>query len=117
MRRTDRTPTRESFHPVGHVALDMRFPAAEHLDLGLPDTGAIWIKTLYISSALQSSGLGRAGMEAIEAMATEKPISARTLMLDTVCKEHQRREDFAMEFYGYVPKVSPLILFHVVRAC
>ena len=84
----------------------MKFPAAEHLDLSLPNTGAIWIKTLYISNALQSSGLGRAAMDAIEAMATEEPICARTLMLDAVCKEDQMREDFARAFYGYVPKVS-----------
>lgn len=84
----------------------MRFPAAESLDLDLPETGAIWIKTLYVSNALQSSGIGRAAMDAVEAMATEEPICARTLMLDTVCKEDQMREDFARGFYGYVPKVS-----------
>ncbi|KAL2114008.1 hypothetical protein VUR80DRAFT_1304 [Thermomyces stellatus] len=106
VRGTDRNPTHQSFHPVGHVSLDMRFPAAESLDLDLPETGAIWIKTLYVSNALQSSGIGRAAMDAVEAMATEEPICARTLMLDTVCKEDQMREDFARGFYGYVPKIA-----------
>lgn len=116
VRRTDRTPTGQSFHPVGHVALDMRFPAAEKLDLGLPETGSIWIKTLYISNALQSSGLGRAGMDAIEAMATQSPICAKTLMLDSVCKEHQTNKEFALGFYGYVPKVSPLDFIYLSSA-
>ena len=98
-----RTPTRESFNPVGHISLDMEFPAAE--PLGLTPPGGIWIKSLYVSNALQSSGLGRAAMDALEAMAGKEPLSARALMLDAVCKEDQMREDFATSFYGYLPKV------------
>lgn len=71
----------------------------------MPDTGTVWIKTLYVSDALQSSGVGRAAMDALEELASDPPFCARTLMLDTISKEDQVREDFATAFYGHVPKV------------
>ncbi|MBE3043179.1 GNAT family N-acetyltransferase [Candidatus Bathyarchaeota archaeon] len=77
----------------------------------MPSTGVIWIKSLYISSVLQSSGLGRAAMDALEAMAKDEPLCATTLMLDTVHKEHQLSEDFAVPFYGYMPKVCLFVCF------
>lgn len=81
-------------------------PGLEHLNLDVPDTGVIWIKTLYVSNVLQSSGVGRAAMDALEDMATAEPFCATTLMLDTISKEDQARVDFATAFYGHVPKVS-----------
>lgn len=80
-------------------------PGLEHLNLDVPPTGVIWIKTLYVSDALQSSGVGRAAMDALEEMAIAEPFCATTLMLDTVSKEDQARVDFATAFYGHVPKV------------
>lgn len=91
---------------MGHVSLDMASPGLEHLNLDVPDTGVIWIKTLYVSNVLQSSGVGRAAMDALEKMATTEPFRATTLMLDTISKEDQARVDFATAFYGHVPKVS-----------
>ena len=83
----------------------MRFPAAEQLDLDMPATGAIWIKGLYVSHALQGSGLGNSAMDALEDLVTKEPLCARTIMLDTVSKKDQLNKEFAANFYGYIPKV------------
>lgn len=92
--------------PIGHISLDTVSSGIDHLELDVPSQGVIWIKTLYVSQALQSGGLGRAAMDALENMATSAPLSARTLMLDTMHKNDQLRPDFAMWFYGEVPTVS-----------
>lgn len=88
----------------------MRFPAAEQLDLDMPATGAIWIKGLYVSHALQGSGLGNSAMDALEDLVTKEPLCARTIMLDTVSKKDQLNKEFAADFYGYIPKVCLLEL-------
>lgn len=61
---------------------------------------------MYVSHALQNGGLGRAAMDAAEDMATRPPLNARTLVLDTVQKDDQMREDFSVGMYGRVPKVG-----------
>ena len=76
-----------SFHPVGHIALDMSYPEVDKFNFDIPREGVIWIKSLYISAPLQSGGLGRAAIDALEAMATSEPLSARTLMLDTMQRD------------------------------
>ncbi|KAJ5811868.1 hypothetical protein N7474_008169 [Penicillium riverlandense] len=45
-------------------------------------------------------------MDEVEEMAAREPLWAQTLMLDTVTKEHQIREDFAVSTYGAVPKIT-----------
>lgn len=75
---------------MGHIALDTRYPEIEPLNLEVPTEATIWIKSLYISSPLRSVGLGRAAMDKLEAMATNEPLSARTLMLDTMQKDDQK---------------------------
>lgn len=44
-------------------------------------------------------------MNEIERIATQEPLCAKTLMLDTVERD-QLREDFAKVTYGGVPKVN-----------
>ncbi|OLN86182.1 hypothetical protein CCHL11_04153 [Colletotrichum chlorophyti] len=86
---TPRTPTGAFFDPVGHISLDGKNPQAAHLKLPIPSEHVYWIKSLYVSTALQSSGIGRAAMDLVEDMATKPPLSAKTLMLDTISKEDQ----------------------------
>ena len=49
-------------------------------------------------------------MAMAESMAINEPLCAKTLALDTVCKEDQLREDFAIAYFGEVPKVLSLSL-------
>ncbi|KDN67578.1 hypothetical protein CSUB01_03632 [Colletotrichum sublineola] len=91
-----RKPTGTPFHPVGHISLDVDNPRAEPLDLPIPKENVFWIKSLYVSFALQSSGIGRAAMDMVEAMAAGAPLCARTLMLDTLSKEDQLRKESAV---------------------
>lgn len=75
--------------PVGHIALDTGYPEVDKFNLDIPKEGVIWIKSLYITTPLQYGGLGRAAIDALEAMATSEPLSARTLMLDTMHRDDQ----------------------------
>ncbi|SPO04643.1 uncharacterized protein DNG_07328 [Cephalotrichum gorgonifer] len=106
VRGIERQPTNQPFNPVGHISIDTAWPGVDYLNLNTPAMGTIWIKSLYVSAPLQSAGFGRAAMDALEAMATSEPLCATTLMLDAVSKEDQMRKDFALEFYGYIPKMA-----------
>lgn len=79
---------------------------AEKLGLKIPKSGSYWIKSLYISYALQGLGVGRAAMDAAERMGSEEPLNARHLLLDTVHHEDQSNEEFAMAIYGGSFKVG-----------
>ncbi|KAL1647472.1 hypothetical protein SLS58_002802 [Diplodia intermedia] len=79
-----RSPSTAEIHPIGHISIDRGNKEAEPLNLDLPDSGVYWIKTFYISNVLQNNGVGRAAMDMIETMATEAPLYARALALDTL---------------------------------
>jgi GNAT superfamily N-acetyltransferase len=94
-----------AFVPIGHISLDPWNKDAERLGIDLPSEGVFWIKSFFILQSLQGGGIGRAAMDAVEDMAAREPLWAQTLMLDTVTKAHQTREDFALSTYGSIPKV------------
>ncbi|KAL2208266.1 hypothetical protein CC79DRAFT_1397678 [Sarocladium strictum] len=101
-----RIPTRAKFLPVGHIALDRRdVHAAETTNLDIPRSDSYWIKSLYASYVLQGIGLGRATMDIAERHATEAPLNAKYLLLDTVHHEDQSNENYAMATYGGTFKV------------
>ncbi|KAJ5719844.1 hypothetical protein N7493_006722 [Penicillium malachiteum] len=100
-----REPSQAVFTPIGHISLDSVNPEAKGVELGIPSSGAFWIKTFYVTQCLQSQGIGRAAMDQVEEMAIREPLNAKTLLLDTVEKDDQMREDFAIISYGAVPKV------------
>jgi hypothetical protein len=52
-------------------------------------------------------------MDEVESMAVREPLQAKTLMLDTVQKDDQKREEFAIATYGGVPKVSELLKIEI----
>ncbi|CRK16426.1 hypothetical protein BN1723_011499 [Verticillium longisporum] len=82
-------PSGKEFFPVGHIALDISNHETHGFNLNLPEGSTLWIKSLFISKALRSSGIGRAAMDKLEGMATSPPLSATTLMLDTLLKDDQ----------------------------
>ncbi|KAJ5392308.1 hypothetical protein N7509_007798 [Penicillium cosmopolitanum] len=101
-----RRALRVAFVPIGHISLDPKNKDAERLGIDMPSDGVYWIKSFFILQSLQGGGIGRAAMDAVEDMATREPLWAQTLMLDTVTKEHQIREDFALSTYGSIPKIT-----------
>ena len=86
--------------------MDSYNPDAKDLDLGLPSTDTFWIKTFYVLHCLQSKGVGRAAMDEVESLAAREPLNAKCLVLDTVHRDDQLKEDFAKAFWGAVPKVG-----------
>ncbi|KAF4496127.1 hypothetical protein FAGAP_7717 [Fusarium agapanthi] len=101
-----RVPTVAKFLPVGHVALDTHISNyAERLKLDFPKSGAYWVKSLYVSYTLQGLCIGGAAMNIAERVATEEPLNAEHLLLDTVHHEDQADEDFAVANYGGAFKV------------
>lgn len=106
IRAVARTAPGVSFRPVGHIAVDDSQPALLTYGFDIPVVGAFWIKSLYISYPLQSAGVGRAAMDAIEKLATEPPLSARHLLIDTLHREDQLNEEIALAYHGAVPKVA-----------
>lgn len=106
VRGVKREPSHTKFIPVGHISLAPENTYSDKVDLDLPSENVYWIKTFYVSRALRNKRIGTAAMQAAEAMATDEPLCARTLALDTTPREDQMREDIAKAFYGGVPKVS-----------
>ncbi|RSM19185.1 hypothetical protein CDV31_001861 [Fusarium ambrosium] len=104
IRAKPRTPTQESIHPVGHISLDDENVEAAHLGLDFPEKGVFWIKTFYVSKALQSKGIGRAAMDIAEAMAVNEPLCAKALALDTLHKDSANK--MALEETGQLPKTT-----------
>ncbi|KAG8629197.1 hypothetical protein KVT40_003062 [Elsinoe batatas] len=104
----ERTPSGKSFIPVGHVLLDRAAPPmAECID---SPKMTIWLKSLYISWALQGSGLGRQAVFAIEEIASRKPFNAASTALDTITKEFQREEWYLREYYDDLGNERPRIV-------
>ncbi|KAJ3542260.1 hypothetical protein NM208_g4193 [Fusarium decemcellulare] len=104
LRAKPRSPTQALIYPVGHISLDDENVESRDLDLDLPSEGVFWIKTLYISNALQSKGIGRAAMDVVEEMAAKEPLNAKTLALDTLDKGDIRRR--ALRETGKQPKMT-----------
>ncbi|WKT42325.1 hypothetical protein QSH57_007161 [Fusarium oxysporum f. sp. vasinfectum] len=101
-----RVPTDTKFLPVGHVALDTHISDyAEKLELDFPKSDAYWVKSLYVSYRLQGLGVGGAAMKIAECVATEEPLNARYLLLDTVHQEDQANEEFSVAVYGGAFKI------------
>ncbi|KAF2218673.1 hypothetical protein BDZ85DRAFT_78496 [Elsinoe ampelina] len=104
----ERTPTSKSFIPIGHVLLDRAPPpVADCVDS--PET-TIWLKSLYISWALQGSGLGRQAVFAIEEIASRKPFNAASTALDTITKEFQGEEWYLRAYYDDLGNGRPKIV-------
>jgi GNAT superfamily N-acetyltransferase len=108
LRAKSRNATGRSFNPIGHISLDDDDAAARTLNLDLASRadGAFWIKCLYVSTTIQGGGVGRQAMDRVEEEATEAPLDARFLLLDTYHKDMFLREDLCKAIYGEVPKVS-----------
>ncbi|KAL6881233.1 hypothetical protein J3F83DRAFT_711035 [Trichoderma novae-zelandiae] len=84
--KSPRTPTSVSFIPIGHVALDLYPDRNEQFSL---PRSTVWIKSLYISWAIQAGGFGRSAMHQLERLAALPPLSATAMALDTVTKRFQ----------------------------
>lgn len=85
-----RSPTQYRFSPIGHISLDS---VNSDPELGDKSKGLYSINTFYISRALQSSGIGRAAMDEIEAMTQREPLNAKTLALLTVANDFPGRDE------------------------
>ncbi|KAK6957700.1 hypothetical protein Daesc_000487 [Daldinia eschscholtzii] len=99
IRLVPRQPTNVEFIPIGHVALDVHEPE-EDVELGLPATGTVWVHQLYISRALHGGGFGAGAMSKIEALATQSPMNAKIVALDTLSKEMQTEPEIRDLLYG-----------------
>ncbi|KAI2637173.1 hypothetical protein GGS26DRAFT_547602 [Hypomontagnella submonticulosa] len=109
VRLVPRQPTMVEFIPIGHVAVDIHEPE-EDMKLGLPATGTVWIHQLYVSRKLHGGGFGAATMSKIETLATQSPMNAKIVALDTLAKEMQTEPPYRDLLYGEgglpAPRVS-----------
>ncbi|KAI1377686.1 hypothetical protein F4677DRAFT_45040 [Hypoxylon crocopeplum] len=99
IRLVPREPTNIEFIPIGHVAVDIHKPEEDAI-LGLPATGTVWIHQLYVSRALHGGGFGAGSMSKIESVATQSPMNAKVVALDTVAKEMQTVPEKRDLLYG-----------------
>ncbi|KAM0281801.1 hypothetical protein ACHAQH_003383 [Verticillium albo-atrum] len=102
---TPRTPSDEVFYPIGHLALEKQ--AEEDPEMGLVKDGVVWIKHLYISWAIQAGGVGKASMQAVEALAALEPLCGTTIVLDTAQKETQSSDEWKKFFFTDTGKPIP----------
>jgi hypothetical protein len=96
-----------TFIPVGHISLD-----SENEDPNAADAsrGIYRISSFYISTALQSSGLGRAAMDEIERLAVSEPLNAKTLTLGTVANEYEGKKE-KWDAFREEGRVEPKVCF------
>lgn len=99
IRLVPRQPTLAEFTPIGHVAVAIHKPEEDER-LGLPPTGTVWIHGLYISRALHGGGFGAGTMSKTEAIATQSPMNAKIVALDTLSKEAQTVPETREILYG-----------------
>ncbi|KAG9251408.1 uncharacterized protein F5Z01DRAFT_279643 [Emericellopsis atlantica] len=99
-------PSQTPFFPIGHIALYKDDPSIPPDVLDLPSDHFLWIKTLYISHALQGLGIGGSAMKHAELVSASEPLNVRYLLLDTLCEEDQLHEELAVAYFGQVPKFS-----------
>lgn len=111
LRAQPRTPSGRTFNPIGHISLDEDDPSVADLGLKLAREGAYWIKCLYVSTSIHGGGIGRQAMNKVETEATEPPLNAQFLILDTLHKAEFQREDFVAAYYGAAPKVIPQLWY------
>ncbi|KAG6010093.1 hypothetical protein E4U21_000126 [Claviceps maximensis] len=90
------TPSRVEFVPVGHIGMEA-FPDRNEA-LGLP-LSTYWVKSLYVSWALQSSGLGRSAMAQLERVASSAPFHCAVMALDTIRGHVQSSEEYLRGLY------------------
>ncbi|PNS14823.1 UPF0652 protein [Sphaceloma murrayae] len=92
-----RTASEEAFHPLGYVALDSKPPTpADARDLPV---STWWIKSLYVSWALQNNGIGKKAMNALERVAVVAPFNATQLALEAITKEFANDEVYLARMY------------------
>lgn len=96
-------PTNREFIPMGHVGLVLH--PEEDASFGLPPSGVFWIHYLYISWAIQKSGIGRSAMMELERIAAQPPLNGELMVLDTITEEFQF-SDFVIDRL-YTSKGNP----------
>ncbi|KAI1385247.1 uncharacterized protein F4822DRAFT_338635 [Hypoxylon trugodes] len=82
-----RQASQQPIIPIGHIGLGLR--PEKNVELGLPARGSVWIGPLYVSWALQGTGLGRATMRAAESLALSPVFNAETTALDAITEKSQ----------------------------
>lgn len=100
-----RAPSGQAFWPIGHLALEKQ--AEDDADMGLAKEGSVWIKHLYISWAIQAGGIGKASMQAVEALAKLEPLFGTTIVLDTAQKETQSSDEWKRFFFTDMGRPIP----------
>ncbi|KAI0171765.1 hypothetical protein GGR52DRAFT_547524 [Hypoxylon sp. FL1284] len=99
VRLVPRQPTNAEFTPIGHVAVDIHDPEEDE-KLGLPPAETVWVHQLYISRALHGGGFGSGTMSQIETLATQSPMNAKIVALDTISKKMQTVPAYRDVLYG-----------------
>lgn len=84
---------------MGHISLDTESVHAKDAGADFEEEGLYWIGPLYVAWEMQALGVGRAAMDAIEAMAVNAPLYARSIGLDTMARRHQEDPEFVSVFY------------------
>ncbi|TVY13205.1 hypothetical protein LARI1_G009346, partial [Lachnellula arida] len=98
-----RTPTTAPFIPAGHISLNTTYETPGHIE---PIPHLYFISNFYITTSLQSHGLGRAAMDLIEQLAVSEPLNAETLALSTAADDGAGRAEKFAAFGRTLPTVS-----------
>lgn len=92
---------KQEFIPIGHISLDTESPTP---DLADPSKNTYTLTLLYISRALQASGLGSLSVRAIENLAV-KDLNAKVLTLGTTDKGNYDNNEYWEAFGKARPKI------------
>jgi GNAT superfamily N-acetyltransferase len=96
-----REATYTSFLPVGHIGIGMHNAAfTDPHGLQIPEIGSYWIKSFFVSFALQGLGVGGAAMAVAESLVRQAPLHAKYILLDAPHKEDQVNKSPQTVGYG-----------------
>ncbi|TLD26500.1 hypothetical protein PspLS_04683 [Pyricularia sp. CBS 133598] len=110
-----RTPSTDSFIPIGHIGLGRLQPDSEYvvtMKQAQPPPGptdvVTWIGPFYISWAMQRLGIGNFAMTEIERLAASPPVNGTIVALDAIAPDHAMAPALLKTYYTHVGNPAPV---------
>ncbi|ELQ37564.1 hypothetical protein OOU_Y34scaffold00590g78 [Pyricularia oryzae Y34] len=110
----ERTPSNDSFIPIGHIGLGRLQPDSEYVVLmkqAQPPAGptdvVTWVGPFYVSWVMQRLGIGNFAMTEIERLAASPPVNGTIIALDAIAPDHAMAPALVRTFYTHFGNPAP----------
>ncbi|KAI6359660.1 hypothetical protein MCOR25_006988 [Pyricularia grisea] len=114
-----RTPSKTSFIPIGHIGLGRLQPDIEYVVTMKevqpppgPTDVVTWIGPFYVSWVIQRLGIGNFAMTEIERLAASPPVNGTIVGLDAIAPDQALAPALLKTFYTHFGNPVPVISNH-----